>query len=377
MMAAELYNVVFYGEVAEGHTQESIKSQLARIFNRPPEQFEQIFTNTPATIKTNADRQTALKFQAAFKRAGALCRVEAVGGSPGETPSEVQPPKTMVCPKCGSEQEKALECAFCGIVVKQYVKSHPEKAMEYRGEEGAMICPKCGVEQEETSRCRNCGVFIKNYLRMKEREAQQQEVDAGDDDEYGEEYEAESYSEPSAIGGFFSKLAARIVGVAIFLVIGGLVGYCTTREESVSSKNNDFRLTKPRGWTVESDLNDDADIQIANEGKEGYLVVISEPKVDFETFVDYKKHSALTRSFVEEFVLNYREVSGPTEIRISLMKGVQYEITGSVDGIRIKYLHTTVEGKKYFHQIIAWSLVSEYDSNKAAFDKILESFYEF
>jgi hypothetical protein len=58
------------------------------------------------------------------------------------------------------------------------------------------------------------------------------------------------------------------------------------------------------------------------------------------------------------------------------MKGVQYEITGSVDGVRIKYLHTTLEGKKYFHQIIAWSLTSKYDSNKATFDKILDSFYE-
>ncbi len=58
------------------------------------------------------------------------------------------------------------------------------------------------------------------------------------------------------------------------------------------------------------------------------------------------------------------------------MKGVQYEITGSVDGIRIKLLHTTLAGDKYFHQLVAWSLISQYDENRPTFDKILHSFYE-
>ncbi len=127
---------------------------------------------------------------------------------------------------------------------------------------------------------------------------------------------------------------------------------------------------------MEEDLNEEADIQIANSAKEGYFIVISEFKSDFEKNVDYKKHSALTRSLVKETLIHYHEVSGPTYVKVNGMKGVQYEITGSLEGVKIKYLHTTLEGRKYFHQLIAWSLPSKYDMNRPTFDRILNSSYE-
>lgn len=376
-MATTQYHVVFYGEIEPGHSIEDVKRNLSTRFKLNAQQLEQIFSKNPALIKANTDQQTALKYQAAFRQAGAICHLEAVEEVSDDSISKAQEQQFMICPKCGLEQEQAEGCARCGIIVKQYLKSHPEKATEYARDTGMMLCPKCGFEQKETPRCRQCGVFIKNYLKMQEKQAQKDQAEDENEYEYDEkQYNTKDFSEPSAAGRFFSKVLARLVGVAIVIAIAGLFGYCSTREKVVSSGNDRFHLTKPRGWDVETDLNEEADIQIANERKEGYFIVLSDRKLDFESYVDYKKHSALTRGYVEEFLLSYREASGPTYIMVNGMKGVQYEVTGSVDGVLVKYLHTTLEGDRYFHQLIGWSLQSMYDSNRSTFDKILNSFYE-
>lgn len=184
------------------------------------------------------------------------------------------------------------------------------------------------------------------------------------------------FTEPSPAGQFFSRIAARIVGGLLVVAIALGVGYYSTREHVVKSDNEALRITKPRGWVVDNDLNDEADIQISNESKEGYFIVISEVKTDFEQYMNYEKHSALTRGFVRDALFDYQEISGPTAVEINHMKGVQYEITGSIDGLKIVYLHTTLEGTRYFHQLIAWSLPSTYTENKPVFDKITQSFYE-
>lgn len=326
-MTPEYYNVVFYGEIAEGHNLEEVKSNLAKMFKLNATQVEQFFIRTPVAVKTNVDHQTGLKYKAALEKAGMVCKIVAT-----EEPSQ------------------------------ENVPPFPETK--------TMTCPKCGFEQEESPRCTKCGIFVKNYLKMKEREAQKREYE----DE--QEYETEEFIDESPKSSFFQTLLGYGARILVIGMIAGIIGYCTTREQVVTSKNKDFQLTKPRGWSVESDLNEDADIQIANTAKEGYFIVISELKIDFDRSVDYKSHSALTRSFIREETINYEEVSGPTPVNINRMKGVQYEITGSVEGIRIKLLHTTLEGKKYFHQMVAWSLTSKYDENRDTFDKILNSFDE-
>jgi hypothetical protein len=51
-------------------------------------------------------------------------------------------------------------------------------------------------------------------------------------------------------------------------------------------------------------------------------------------------------------------------------------IHAEVDNTRIRYWHICVGGKKYFHQLVLWSLPSKFDANKAAFDRIIKAYRE-
>ncbi len=246
-MIAEHYNVIFYGEAAQGHTLEEAKSNLATIFKLSAKQIERVFTNKPIMIKKDVDYQRALQYKTAFERAGAVCHVEAVEITPKTnqpsrvtsekaSDNEVSQPrglKTMVCPKCGFEQQESEECIHCGIFVKQYLKSRPEKATVYGGEK-RMICPKCGFEQEEALRCNKCGIFVKNYLKMREKEAKEYEY------KYERPYITEKVIDDSPKSSLFPLLLRYVSRIVAVAVIAGIVGYCTTREQIVKSDNKEF-----------------------------------------------------------------------------------------------------------------------------------------
>ena len=92
--------------------------------------------------------------------------------------------------------------------------------------------------------------------------------------------------------------------------------------------------------------------------------------------VDYWKYSKIARAGMRKARQDYTEVSGPVDVSINGMTGVQYELTFTQSGELNRFLHTTLDGKKYFHQIIAFSPESLYNSHKSTFEKILSSFFE-
>ena len=52
---------------------------------------------------------------------------------------------------------------------------------------------------------------------------------------------------------------------------------------------------------------------------------------------------------------------------------IRYEMEGTVDGIRARYWHVTVETENFFHQFIIWSLKSKFSKNEEDFDAVLQS----
>lgn len=121
-------------------------------------------------------------------------------------------------------------------------------------------------------------------------------------------------------------------------------------------------------------MHDQGDIQVSRGWDELYLVVLTEAKEDFDE-LDYEEHSDLTRGALVGNLKN-TGVSAPKQLTIGGLPAVQYEIRGTGFGLNLVYLHTTVDGKDHFHQILAWTLRSKFAKNGPILAKTTASFRE-
>ncbi len=129
-----------------------------------------------------------------------------------------------------------------------------------------------------------------------------------------------------------------------------------------------------KGWKEYRKLNDAAELQAANLGKNLYIVILSENKDDFDR-ITLKQHSALTRDSLLKS-LTSPEVIGPKKLSIHGDTAIQFEIRGQLDNTKISYLHTTVETAKNFHQILAWTSKSGFEKNREELQQVVNSFRE-
>ena len=133
------------------------------------------------------------------------------------------------------------------------------------------------------------------------------------------------------------------------------------------------RLELPEGWRAASDLNEAASIEAINASHGRHVIVISDAVEDFVPEMTLYEHSLNTRA---ELTNSIRVIAckGPERRTIDGFESVQYEIEGFLQHTRVKYLHTTIAGRRAFHQVLAWSTYSRYD--RAAFDGLLGGFTE-
>ena len=144
--------------------------------------------------------------------------------------------------------------------------------------------------------------------------------------------------------------------------------------KTIESEDGKSKVVVPKSWSKQTGLNDVADLQIANTRKENYLIVISEPKSDFDN-ISVEKYSEITRKFIVDSIQGPK-LSEPQNLTINGNSALQYEITGSIDNINIIYFHTAVEGKENFHQVLAWTLPSKRSENEPVLKSIINSFQE-
>lgn len=81
------FQIIFQGKILDGYSLDEVKKNIAVVFNKDIKQIEGLFSGKPVVIKNDIDESTALKYQAVFKKAGALCELKAM--TTGETPKVV------------------------------------------------------------------------------------------------------------------------------------------------------------------------------------------------------------------------------------------------------------------------------------------------
>ncbi len=88
-MADELFEVAFSGGIADGADPAQVRASIGKMFKADNAKLEQLFSGKRVVIKKNIDQQTAMKYQTAMSRAGAVCEIKNLS-----TPEPVASPTT-------------------------------------------------------------------------------------------------------------------------------------------------------------------------------------------------------------------------------------------------------------------------------------------
>jgi len=104
-MSNELYEVAFSGKISDGADLAEVKARLGGMFKADQAKLAQLFSGKRIVIKKNIDKQTAIKFHSALKRAGAECEVKSI--SPGDKAAAISKPAPKVSPPVASKAPPA------------------------------------------------------------------------------------------------------------------------------------------------------------------------------------------------------------------------------------------------------------------------------
>jgi hypothetical protein len=204
---------------------------------------------------------------------------------------------------------------------------------------------------------------------------------------YGQNpYAQNPYGQPYGYGQPYAQAPKRRSMLMTFLigtliacaVLGGLayfIGDKISQPQTVTASDGQSQVSVPGTWST-MDLNDEAEIEVGNGRNEQYLAVLTESKEDFDTSeVDLQTYAGYLVDNIESAVED-SAIMGKKELTINGLPALQYELTGSIDGLKAVYWLTAVDGSENYYQIIAWTLASKKEDNRKVLTDATNSFKE-
>src|SRR5260221_5952714 len=144
--------------------------------------------------------------------------------------------------------------------------------------------------------------------------------------------------------------------------------------KEIASADGLCRLTVPPTWSEDNDLYPGAELQVSNKKEELFVVVMAESKSELDGMTK-EKYSRITRRALAKS-LKAAKTTGPNKMTVGGAPGLQYQISGKMDGMEVVYLHTAIEGRKSFYQVLAWTQKGKFDEARPGFEQIIGSFKE-
>lgn len=146
-------------------------------------------------------------------------------------------------------------------------------------------------------------------------------------------------------------------------------------DKVIKSSDGSTQITVNSNWKESTSLNDEASIQVDQQAKEKYAIVISESVEDFADDFSVDEYANMCKDLLSESIKN-STVSEFTDMTINGLPAKYYEIKGEIEKIKVCYFIVAVKGEKGLHQVVGWTINSKYDENKEEIKKILQSFKE-
>jgi hypothetical protein len=146
-----------------------------------------------------------------------------------------------------------------------------------------------------------------------------------------------------------------------------------TLAETVVSDDGKLSMQAPSSWVETDRLVEGASLQAEHEFEELYVVVVMNSAVDFDPRLDLRGFARLAREGILDAQESRRMVRGPATLTIGGRRSVQVELEGLVDGVRIVYVHTSIQVPDGFVEVIAWTLPSLIDETRSLLQRISAS----
>ncbi len=149
----------------------------------------------------------------------------------------------------------------------------------------------------------------------------------------------------------------------------------TQKPKVITSEDGKCQLTVPGSWSVRKDLNEEASIQVANLFAEQYTVVIADSKADFTDDVGLGGYAEMIRKGATN-AIQTPIVSEDRSLLVNGYPALQFEVSGSIESVKARWIYTVIDAPKGYYQIVAWTLHSKYEANKPVLLEVSSSFRE-
>lgn len=158
---------------------------------------------------------------------------------------------------------------------------------------------------------------------------------------------------------------------------------CDGEPQTVTIKNK-YSVELPSFLSVATDLNDDASLQYENGMREFYVVVIDEPRKDFDDMMinndlgytpDLDGYSQILIDDVRE-TLHDKNTAKAEKTTINGLEARTTSLTGTVQNLDVYWKVGYIQGKKDYYQVLCWTLTENKDKYDAQMADIIKSFKE-
>lgn len=175
----------------------------------------------------------------------------------------------------------------------------------------------------------------------------------------------------------FLVVPLLLVSIAIPTFLGArqraIERQATGPPKVITSDDGKVDLTTPSSWIkVDDHGNPDATLVVSDARDNAGVVVIVEPKSDFDN-ISLQQYADFVTMLTQEGLTQGTVTEGPAEVVISGHPGIRRELRGSIDGVNFVYLLTVFATPVDFVQVLTVAVPSQFEVHRRAMEDVAGS----
>lgn len=147
----------------------------------------------------------------------------------------------------------------------------------------------------------------------------------------------------------------------------------TGQPKVLTAFDGSCQVTIPDQWKSTTAQTEGALIRASHFLEDANLMVVKEDKKDFDPDITIEDYTDLVRQDVTT-KLEGTEFTEVSKSPVNSFDGRSFEVTGTIQKVRIKYLQIVIATPEEFFRLVFWSVPSKYEKSRPAFLSMISSF---